>query len=163
MITSVLFTNLLFFAPVVRLTIFINDLAEEIKSCGVGFQLDPETFVNILLYVDDIVLLAESEGDLQFLLIIVETWCTKWRLEVNITKTNILHVRSKRTSQANFLFLFYRQPVPYCSMDKYLGCTINDFFDIDATVSLLADSAGRALIYIITKMIKNEGFRYNVF
>ena len=78
--------------------IYINDLAEEIKSCGVGLQLDSDTFVNILLYADDIVLLAESEGDLQFLLLIVENWCKKWRLEVNLSKTNILHIRSKRKS-----------------------------------------------------------------
>ena len=143
--------------------IFINDLAEEIKSCGVRLQLDSDTFVNILLYADDIVLLAESEGDLQFLLLIVENWCKKWRLEVNLSKTNILHIRSKRKSQSNFMFLFDKQPVPYCSMYKYLGCTINEYFDTTATVSLLADSAGRALSSIITKMIKNGGFPYNVF
>ena len=54
--------------------LFINDLAEEIKSSGVGLELDSDTFINILLYADDIVLLAKNEEDLQFLLDIVETW-----------------------------------------------------------------------------------------
>ena len=79
--------------------IFINDLAEEIKASGVGLELDSDTFLNILLYADDIVLLAKNEEDLQFLLNIVETWCKKWRLEVNLTKTNIVHVRQQRKSQ----------------------------------------------------------------
>ena len=52
--------------------IFINDLAEEIKQSGVGLELDENTFVNILLYADDIVLVAKNEEDLQFLLFIVE-------------------------------------------------------------------------------------------
>ena len=143
--------------------IFINDLAEEIKSSNVGLHLEPETFVNILLYADDIVLLAENEEDLQFLLFIVENWCKNWRLEVNLTKTNIMHIRSKKNLQSNFMFLFDRRPVPYCTVYKYLGCSINEHLDFNLTADLLADSAGRALGSITTKMIKNGGFPYNVF
>ena len=46
----------------------------------------------ILLYADDIVLLADSETDLQSLLYLTEAWCKKWRLEINLSKTNIMHV-----------------------------------------------------------------------
>ena len=103
--------------------IFINDLAIEIKNSGVGVKLNIEdeiTLINILLYADDIVLFAENEIDLQSLLNIVEIWCEKWRLEVNLTKTNILHVRAKRKLQSKFLFLFNKRPVPYCTFYKYL-------------------------------------------
>ena len=143
--------------------IFINDLAEEIKLSGVGLDLDADTFVNILMYADDIVLLAKNEEDLQFLLLIVENWCLKWRLEVNLTKTNIMHVRAIRKCQSKFMFLFDRRPVPYCTSYKYLGCTINENLDFSFTVKMLADSAGRALGSIVTKMIKNGGFPFNVF
>ena len=143
--------------------IYINDLANEIKLSGVGLELDTDTFINILLYADDIVLLAKNEEDLQFLLNIVENWCIKWRLEVNLTKTNILHVRPLRKAQSNFTFLFDKNPVAYCTIYKYLGCTVNEHLDYKFTVNLLADSAGRALSSIITKMIKNGGFPYSIF
>ena len=143
--------------------IFINDLAEKVKNSGVGLDLDSETFVNILLYADDIVLLAKNEQDLQLLLFLVENWCKEWRLEVNLTKTNILHVREKRKRKSMFMFLFDRRPVPYCDFYKYLGCSINENLDFNFTVSTLADSAGRALGSIITKMIKNGGFPFKVF
>ena len=143
--------------------IYINDLAEEIKASGIGLELDSDTFLNILLYADDIVLLAKNEEDLQFLLLIVENWCLKWRLEVNLTKTNILHVRAQRKSQSKFMFLFDRHPVPYCTFYKYLGCTINEHLDFNFTVGSLADSAGRALGSIITKMIKHGGFPFKIF
>ena len=143
--------------------IFINDLAEEIKASNVGLDLDPETCINILLYADDIVLLAKTEVDLQFLLYLVENWCRNWRLEVNLTKTNVMHVRCQRKQQSNFMFLFDRRPVPYCTSYKYLGCSIHEYLAYDHTVDLLADAAGRALGSIITKMIKNGGFPYNVF
>ena len=73
--------------------IFINDLASEIKSSGVGVNLNIDddegnieaTLINILLYADDIVLFAENEADLQYLLNIIKIWCPNWRLEVNLT------------------------------------------------------------------------------
>ena len=85
--------------------LFINDLAEEIKQTGVGLNLnlnvenvnlDESLLINILMYADDIVLLTEKETDMQFLLHLVEIWCSKWRLEVNLTKTNIMHVRGPK-------------------------------------------------------------------
>ena len=74
-----------------------------------------------------------------------------------------MHVRTTRKQQSKFMFLFDRRPVPYCKSYKYLGCSIHENLDFDHTVDSLADSAGRALSSIITKMIKNGGFPYNVF
>ena len=151
--------------------IFINDLASEIKSSGVGVNLNIDdaegnieaTLINILLYADDIVLFAENEADLQSLLNIVEIWCQNWRLEVNLTKTNILHIRAKRRMQSKYCFLFNKRPVPYCTFYKYLGCTINEHLDYSFTSEIQSDSAGRALSTIITKMIKSKGFPFSVY
>ena len=95
-------------------SIFINDLAIEIKNSNIGIKLEVEdiagnidiSVLNILLYADDIVLFAENEEDLQHLLYIVQYWCERWRLEVNLSKTNILHIRTKRKLQSRFVFLF---------------------------------------------------------
>jgi hypothetical protein len=62
-----------------------------------------------------------------------------------------------------YMFLFDRKPVPYCESYKYLGCSINEFLESEFTVNQLADSAGRALGSIITKMIKIRGFPFSVF
>jgi hypothetical protein len=71
-------------------SIFINDLAEEIKETKIGIHLNEnvlndsckdsynDLFLNILLYADDIVLMTANENDLQFLLNVVENWCKKW-------------------------------------------------------------------------------------
>ena len=68
-------------------SIFINDLAEQIKETKVGLYLNEnllddsckssceDFFLNILLYADDICLLTTNENDLQFLLSVVEIWC----------------------------------------------------------------------------------------
>ena len=60
-------------------SIFINDLAEEIKNTKVGIDLTENVanetfkeefknlFINILMYADDIILVAKNENDLQYL------------------------------------------------------------------------------------------------
>ena len=61
------------------------------------------------------------------------------------------------------MFLFDKKPVPYCDSYKYLWCSINQNLNFNFIVSCLAESAWRALGSVITKMIKNGGFPYNVF
>ena len=61
------------------------------------------------------------------------------------------------------MFLFNKRPVPYCTFYKYLGCSINEYLDYNFTAEIQADSAGRALSSIITKIIKNKGFPFSVY
>ena len=160
-------------------SIYLNDLAIELKESGILMDIDniikenPKNSgkstgnlslsINVLLYADDLVLLAKNETDLQGLLFIVEEWCRKWRIEVNLTKTNIMHVRYSRKPKSNYSFIFNKRPVSYCTIYKYLGFSINENIDFSSSNKVLLDSAGRALSVIITKMIKNKGFPYNVY
>ena len=48
-------------------SLYINDLAEEIKDLDIGVSIG-ESRVSILLYGDDIILLSETEADLQIML-----------------------------------------------------------------------------------------------
>ena len=120
-------------------------------------------FLNILLYADDIILLTSNENDLQFLLNIVENWCKKWRLEVNLSKTNVMHVRNARCQQSKFMFLFNHRTVNYCKSYKYLGSTINEFLNFNITAEAQAEAAGRSLGALITKTIKNGGLPFKIY
>ena len=78
-------------------------------------------------------------------------------LDVNLSKTNIMHVRPKRKLRFQFMFLFNKRPVPFCTHYKYLGCNLGEYLEYKLTTDMLVDSAGRALSFLITKMIKNKG------
>ena len=143
--------------------IYINDLATELNSSGFGVKVENDLLVNCLLYADDIVLLAESEMDLQSLLSIVNVWCAKWRLEVNLLKTKVMHIRKKQCRRSGFNFVFEGGNVEFCENYKYLGITINEHLSYEKARNDLAESASRALSGIITKMIKNGGFPFNVY
>ena len=112
-------------------SIFINDLAEELNHSKLGIPLDENLVVSTLLYADDIVILAENEENLQSLLNIIANWCKQWKLEVNLTKTNILHIRKKSQNQSQYWFLLGNKTVEYCTEYKYLGTTINEFLGFD--------------------------------
>lgn len=65
--------------------LYINDLAQEIKQGNFGVSIE-DMNLSILLYADDIVLIAENEVNLQNMLNIMSLWCSKWRLTINSEK-----------------------------------------------------------------------------
>ena len=84
-------------------SIFINTLIDDINNLGIGIIIN-EIIIGILCYADDIILLAESEGKLQTLLNTFHLWSLKWRMQVNINKSNIIHFRSTKQKSTNFEF-----------------------------------------------------------
>ena len=86
-------------------SLFINDLANAIKSLNVGIKVGNK-LVNILLYADDMVLVASREADLQKMLSKMAEWCNKWRLVVNRSKSQVMHFRKSRQNRTNYRFMY---------------------------------------------------------
>ena len=72
--------------------LFIDDLAVQLQAVGKGIVINDEA-ISILLYADDVVLLAENEDDLQHMLNILSQWCNRNNMIVNCSKSNIVHFR----------------------------------------------------------------------
>ena len=84
-------------------SLYINDLAKTLKEDGPLLSVG-DLNINILLYADDMVLIADNESDLQTLLDVMYRWCMKWRLSVNKEKTKVVHFRPIRKKANNGLF-----------------------------------------------------------
>ena len=74
--------------------LYINDLVQELKDGSSGINLG-ELIVVCLLYADDLVLVSESPEDLQKMLDILNNWCKRWRLRVNISKSKLFTTETK--------------------------------------------------------------------
>jgi hypothetical protein len=117
--------------------IFINGLAKEVKAKNVGVNVErvndegKSVPASILLYADDIVLLAESKKKLQQLMDVVTENAHKWRYEVNQSKSKVVVFGSAGASaQAKLRALAEPEKqwklggglVEEVSHYKYLGC-----------------------------------------
>ena len=67
--------------------IFINDLSKELNELKIGLNIDGLE-ISHLLYADALALLAENEENLQNLLSHVLKCCRKWRVVINMEKSN---------------------------------------------------------------------------
>ena len=100
--------------------LFINDLAIYIKSLDLGVEIDEEK-ICLLLYADDIVLLAESSSDLQLLLNALYDWCGQNHMSVNTAKSDVVHFRQKSISRTNTVFSFGSGIIETTDKYIYLG------------------------------------------
>uniref|UniRef100_A0A3P9JUJ4 ribonuclease H n=1 Tax=Oryzias latipes TaxID=8090 RepID=A0A3P9JUJ4_ORYLA len=99
-------------------SIYVNDLAQEIKKTNLGIDINNWN-LSILLYADDIILIADEEIKLQGMLNTMNDWCNKWRLTINSDKTQIVHFRKPLVPQSNFLFYFGKTTLIKSSHFRY--------------------------------------------
>ena len=81
--------------------LYINDLIEGINGLGKGIKYGNNQ-LSCLVYADDIILLSESENDMQTMLDFTNDWYNKWRLHIN--HSNCMHFRNKEKSRSKYLF-----------------------------------------------------------
>ena len=108
---------------------------------AVGVDLIP----NLLLYADDIVLIAPDEVSLQMQLNVVYQWCRRWRMLVNEDKTQIVHFRPAGSAVTDFRFIYGSHKLAIVNEYKYLGVFFDEHLSFSSNADALAASAGRAL------------------
>jgi len=123
--------------------LYLNDLVSELKSRSRGVHLDDDMYLQCLLYADDIVLISESEGDLQMMFDVINEWCKKWRMVINsgLNKTNVVHFRPQSCPLTEFVFKCGNDDIIILQSYKYLGIVMDEFLDYNKTANVLAYSA----------------------
>ena len=76
----------------ILLKFYINDVVEKIKATGKGIDIGEEK-VSVLLYADDLILLAPSTSGLQVMLAELHVWCDENKMTINEEKSNVIHFR----------------------------------------------------------------------
>ena len=77
-----------------------NDLITEVNALDKGVNIGDHK-VSLLVYTDDIALIADSEASLQCMLDALYAWSTKWGLLVNNDKSQIAHFRNPSVPKSN--------------------------------------------------------------
>ena len=80
------------------------------------------------MYADDVVIMGESEDDLQALLEVVSRWCRKWQMVCNQSKTNVIHFRQPSKPKTCFNFTCGNVDIDTVTKSKYLGLWFSEIW-----------------------------------
>ena len=142
---------------------YINSLIDEISNQDAGIWINPKERVNILAYADDIVLIAASVKELNLLLKRLESWCNKWRVVVNTSKTKIVHFRKRKQMLTNSCFTLNGEELSKVDEYKYPGVVLTYCLDMTQTAAILATSGSEALLQLMGKTKSNYDLGYQSF
>jgi hypothetical protein len=139
----------------VLFNLYANSLSQLLNQCGKGVIIDGLT-VNNLSYADDLVLIAETEEDLQP--------STCYRTGVSTTTcVSISTSRNPSVIQTSYQFQCSDQQVELADSHCYLGLVLSQHLDYAIMAKAVAKSAGRALGLLIGKSKVMGGLPYETF
>ena len=101
-------------------SIYNNEFANDIKEINLGVDND-ELHLSILLYADDVALIAPDVDSLQLMLDKLNEWCCKWRLTMNGEKSKEVHFRPASVQLCNNQFSCGNISIQLTDKYKYIG------------------------------------------
>ena len=142
--------------------LYINNLSDVLSKLNKGILIN-ECYINHLFYADDLVLISETENDLQCLLDVLSNWCNKNCMRIDLSKTKVMHFRNQSMDKSDFQFKCCDSVIECTGTYKYLGRVLNEYLDYSVTARYVAQSATRALGLLIFKFKQTGGMPYDVF
>lgn len=104
-------------------SIFISTLDDYINSYGgEGVKLSPfEEVIKLIMYADDVVLIALSPQELNRHILALSRFCEEWGMKVNTDKTKIMIFRNGGRVRNDERWTLNGKPIDIVSSYKYLG------------------------------------------
>ena len=123
---------------------YLNDIEEHfVLNVYEGFEIGMLKLF-LLLYADDIELLSETETGLQQCLDLLEQYCDKWKLTVNINKTKIMVFRKGGLLRRNMCFKYKTENIEIVSNFTYIDVVFTGG-SFSGTHNCLSDQALKAI------------------
>jgi hypothetical protein len=111
-------------------------LDKRLPECGVTLGAEK---LRLLLYADDLTLLAASPEELQALLDCLQTFCDRYQLHVNVAKCVVVVFGRRKPCPAKYLlpdgWQYAGQNVPCVSEFRYLGIVFHETKGVSAYVA----------------------------
>ena len=131
-------------APLLFL-IFIDGLARVVKQAGGGVKVGDD-LLNILLFADDIVLIADNPAELQKLLDAAYDYSRKWRFKFNIQKSNVVVFSGAHRPENSVGFYLGFQKMCIVDSYRYLGVVLSSNLSWKHHIEALYKKAYRRLV-----------------
>ena len=114
--------------------IYMDELSTRLNSCRTGCMVG-DTFINHLMYADDLVIFCPYSAGFQELLRICSQYGSDFDIKFNGKKSNVMIVRSKEDNKLSFPAFFLSGTVlKICEEVKYLGHYLTDDLSDDRDI-----------------------------
>ena len=108
----------------------INDIVEKINATNKGIDVGEEK-VSVLLYADDLILLATAAEDLQIMLDALNVWCDVNKMTMNEEKSIVIHFRPNSTNRTGNIFICGGKQLNVVDIYKYLELLMTEHLNYD--------------------------------
>ena len=126
-------------------SIYVDDLVEILSAIGIGCYLK-DVFLSILLYADDMALLAPSLKGLQTLLLATETYCKQWDIMLNAKKTKNMSFGVKHNLPQ---LVIDGKQIEWVQSWSYLGITLVSHKEFNCSIDQKVKSFYRSVNAIL--------------
>ena len=135
-------------------SMFLNDIEDHFILHGYhGIDIS-FTKLFLLLYADDIVILADTAEELQNGFDILYEYCKKWRLKVNTNKTKVIIFRKSGILPRNLNFHFDGNDIEIVKSFNYLGVVFTQGGSFKELQSTIAGQAQKAIFKLNSYLFK---------
>ena len=110
--------------------------------------------INILMYADDICAVNDTIGRIQSQMNILQSFCGKYGLAVNLNKTKLMVFRNGGILKRNEKVYFKGERLEYVNSYKYLGLTMSPTLHWNVAIKTLRKQAEKAVLCI--KLLGNQ-------
>ena len=111
------------------------------------------TRLNCLLYADDIILLSGSEKGLQSCLDNLNSYCHKWKLKINISKTKVIVFSKGKRKTDNLKLYIENKKLEVVGKYKYLGVIVSYNGNLKFTAEQLCNKSLNAVFSLKSKIL----------
>lgn len=124
---------------------YVNDLEKTYRDEGFdGVEIGMMKLF-LLLYADDIVIFANTEGDLQNGFDILSAYCNRWKLIVNVNKTKVMVFHRGGNINQNTVFNYDGKRIEIVNKFTYLGVVFSPGGSFMETFRTLSDRSLKAI------------------
>ena len=137
-------------------SLYINDLEEYLLASGNNFIDFKDEIWNsyvkllVLLYADDTIVLSNTAAGLQKALEDLCNYCTKWKLQVNSSKTKVI-IFSKRKPKTPPVFRYNNEVLENVFDFKYLGVYFKSNANFNKCKTHMKETASKAMFALLSK------------
>ena len=137
--------------------LYVNELINTLNEFhNPGLYIDETFSFDLLMYADDIALVNDTIGRLQKSIDTLSTFCDRYSLKVNMSKTNVIVFRNGGPLRHNEHVFYRGEQITCVSYYKYLGILFSSRLCWTVPLQTLASQADKA-IFKIKSTIKTCG------